>query len=97
VCLGRKTAVAFCVFRFQKESQSIADVISKCPHESFGEIMQLMDVVEIKCVPRQEGVVNCGVHVIPNCVSPAVTPGRCHTALYLSARQGHIYAPAEGG
>jgi hypothetical protein len=27
--------------------------------------MQLVDVVEIQCVPQQDDVVNCGVHVIP--------------------------------
>jgi hypothetical protein len=35
--------------------KTIADVISKCAHEaSAGECNQLMDVVEIKCVPQQD-------------------------------------------
>jgi hypothetical protein len=28
-----------------------------------------MEVVEIECVPQQDVHVNCGVHVIPNCMS----------------------------
>jgi hypothetical protein len=45
---------------------TIAKAISKCAHESVGEIMQLMEVVEIKGVPQQDDVVNCGVHMILN-------------------------------
>jgi hypothetical protein len=49
--------------------KTIANAISKCAQGSLGEIMQLMDVVEIKCVPRQGDVANCGVHVVLNCMS----------------------------
>jgi hypothetical protein len=31
--------------------------------------MQLTEVVEIECVPQQDDAVNCGVHVILNCMS----------------------------
>jgi hypothetical protein len=54
--------------------KTIANAISKCAHESVGEIMQLMDVVEIKCVPQQDDVVSCGVHdVVLNCSMSILT------------------------